>query len=181
LKAGTTTCRWDEVVLANKVDEQRINNIIHKAVLNNRQSEGEDEYELLGEVVFAKHGLVSYMVSEYAHSNGAAHGWRSFITLNFDTASGLAVNFHDFLQHNMVGEADSLIIKKLNERLGANVSGDEVWHSQLNQLSFQINDNGIDVLFRGDSYANSIIEVVLPFSEFAPFLNKNGLLKWACK
>jgi hypothetical protein len=137
-----------------------------------------EEYSPEFKVVYAKNNLITYTLSEYTYFKGAPHGNRQFQTLNFNALTGEQVNFRTFITSNKIAEMDSIIINKLKEQL--QVSHDEYfdhYRQQLPNLYFENRDNGIHIIFIGDNYGTSIIDVYLNFKELEQFANKNGLLK----
>jgi hypothetical protein len=184
----TKTCHdflaWEEVRIRDKAINEAINGAIREAVRAYKLPPdaaasrcGETmEYSTEFKVSYAKHGLISYYLSAFTYFKGSPHGYREFSTLNFDAATGKQIRFHDFIDSGSVAAVDTLIMRRLEERLRDFTSDMDSWRQQLPALAFTIKDQGIDVLFRSNIYVLSIIEIPLSYEELRPFINKEGLL-----
>ena len=184
-KTCFATLKWDEVVIKNKTVANKINSAIRTAVYSYKLSSDDTgswcnqtmEYEPEFNAVYAKHNLVSYSLTAYTHFNDAPHGDRQFSTLNFNATTGERITFHDLIDSNKISAVDTLIIQKLTDRLKGIDTDMDSWKKQLPYLEFNIGNNGIEILFRGEVYADSIIEVMLTKEDLKPFIDKDGILK----
>jgi hypothetical protein len=176
---------WDEVRLHDKALDEKINGAIRKAVLAYKlapdaapsRCDGTMEYSTEFKALYAKNGLISYYLSAFTYFKETPHGYREFSTLNFDAATGRRIGFHDLIDSGRIDAVDTLIMRRLAERLKSFTSDLEQWRQQLPDLAFTINDKGIDVLFRSDMYVLSIVEIPFSYEELGPYVNKSGLLR----
>lgn len=192
----TKTCYdflyWDEAILRDKSMESKINSVIRGAVnrfkLKNNSDDAESrchqqmDYESTFKIVYAKHNLISYVLTAHTYFKGAVHGYREFRTINFNTNTGEQINFHDFIDSSKINPVNTIIRQKFRNQYG--VEDDtyfDAWKAsmeeQLNSLYFELCDNGIIIQFIGTNYASSVLDVFLTYEELDPYVNKQGLLK----
>ncbi|WP_207536465.1 hypothetical protein [Desertivirga arenae] len=171
--------KWQEIALSSKHIENRINETIRGNLRNYKtallEAEGSTEYEIESTIPFAKDSLVSCFITSYEYGENALHGFRDFKTLNFNTQTGMLINFHDLFIENQRSPVDSIVMSKLEDRLKESEFHRSDWESQMPDPNFLLDSKGIKVLFKGPNYQTSIIELFFTKEEFRPFLKISGL------
>ncbi|MDO1451829.1 hypothetical protein Q0590_36505 [Rhodocytophaga aerolata] len=175
---------WDEVVLKNKSVEKSINTTIKKIAFKYKTTADAEErcskeilYEPKSEIVYANNGIVSVFHSCYEYVEGALHGNRIFGSVNFDSNTGNQIKFYDLVNANKTKYVNELIIQKLQNRFQGESFDLEHYTKNLEDVDFKINNNGITILFKGDSYATTIVEVVFTYDEIENYIKDNSILK----
>lgn len=189
----TKTCydilSWEEIRLADKKVEEKINSILKGIVesykLDSAETDlvadrckGRMEYDVECKSVYSKNGLISYTFSAYIYFEGAAHGHREWETKNIDAKTGDVLNFWEIVDNQQRERIEAFLYQRLKIRL--QTTDDfllERWKSQTNDLNFEISDKGITINYIGDNYATSVIDIFVSYEELRPFINIQGHLK----
>lgn len=178
------TIRWDAVHLPDTNLSRKINNLVRQEARADRIDDeatefcnGEMEYDQECYLAFVQLPILSYYLTTFEYYKGAPHGSRKFRTLNIDARNGKRIHFHDLFLSHKIQALDSFIIYRLDSQLVHFGGGrSEEWLEQLPDLQFNINENGISVLFAGSAYVLSIIELNLTYEELSPYIDPKGLL-----
>ncbi|HLP52420.1 MAG TPA: hypothetical protein VK154_16140, partial [Chitinophagales bacterium] len=120
---------------------------------------------------------ISIFSTAYTYEKGAAHGWTEFNTLNYNALTGQQINFRQFITPDRLSSLEDLLMHKLTERFRDFDFDRQHYLRQLKDLQFSLSDEGIEVLFAGDTYATAIMDILITYAELEPFANKQGLLK----
>ena len=176
--------RWDEIVLNDKTAENKINKALRAAVMTYKldkgdaapRCRGEMDYEPEFIIRYADKGVLSYELTSYTYFKGAAHGGRQFENMNFDLASGRQIHFRELFDSSHFSDLDTLMIQRLKARLNLK---DEVYlqpyKEQFADPFFELNDDGINLNFIGESYANSVVGFGLNWKEIEAWVNKKSV------
>jgi len=186
--------QWAEINGRDTAVNRKINHQISEVVYAFSQWEHEDSAELcdsgITEVsnfsnyrtLFGKHNFVSCCISssepmehdENGNLVGRPH--TEFTTLNFNLKTGAMIKFDDLFEKQKIPAVDTLVMKGLMARLKGFDTDPQEWEAQLADLDFTMNDNGLDIYFRGSSYVLSIIDFIIPYNKLKPYAGKSGLL-----
>ncbi len=185
---------WKEIKGSDTAVNRKINDEISGTVYAFSQWGNEDSATLCNSgirevssfsnyrTLFGRHNFVSCTVSSSPplprdeDGNPSGQPYTEFTTLNFNLKTGKQVKFNDLFDNDRINEIDTLVMKGLMERLKGFNPDPEEWEAQLADLDFTMNDNGVDLYFRGSTYVLSIIDFIIPYDKLKPFMGKKGLL-----
>jgi hypothetical protein len=181
----TKTCynflEWDEVILKDKSIENKINSAIRKQVSSYKL--GKDDIELFCkkemdytfkfEILYLKNNIISIRLSNSIFIKDTPHPWTEFQTMNFNSVTGIELNFSSLFDSTKLLSLDSLIINKATlERQFSGIDSLDLKQS-LDSKKFNINNNGIQIIY---IYQNYPIDVLLTYEELRPFIIRQGPL-----
>lgn len=176
--------RWDEIVLPNKTVQNKINNVLHTAVMTYKLGQGDAAVRCRGEmdyepefiIRYADKGVLSYELTAYTYFKGAAHGGRQFESINFDLSNGRQIQFRELFDSSYFSDLDTLMRQRLKARL--NLKDDiylQAFTEQLADPFFDINEEGINLNFIGETYVTSVIGFGLSWKEIEKWVNKKSV------
>lgn len=181
-KVCSFSLSWDEVVISNKVSNDKINASIRTAV-NSTKLTKEDStlfcdslmfFNQEFKVIYTKNNIVScFQNHDIAIGPGYADGcgYRDFKTFNYSAATGEQINFYDLIDTNKIHSLDSFIYIKCGQ-LPKFHRKDFILNKN---LDFYFGNNGLTIVF---SYPNhNYAKIEMNFKELKPFADRNGLLK----
>ena len=185
---------WKEIKGSDTAVNRKINDEISGTVFEFSRWENDDSANICDNgittvagfsnyrTLFGKHNFVSCTISASPplprdeDGNVSGQPYTEFTTLNFNLKTGQPVKFNELFDAQKLVVVDTLVMKGLMDRLKDFNPDPEEWEAQLDDLDFTMNENGVDVYFRGSTYILSIIDFVIFYDKLKPFMGKKGLL-----
>lgn len=182
----TKTCyyilEWDEVILKSNSSANKINSEIRKRVSSFKLSDDdiklfcqkEMDYTIKFEMLYLKNNIISIGLSRSVYIKDTPHPWTEFETMNFDSETGMEINFRTLFDNTKISSIDSLILKKATQE--REFSGMDLMDlkQSIDSKKFNFANNGINIIF---IYQNYPLDVLLTYEELRPFVLKEGPLK----
>jgi hypothetical protein len=142
----------------------------------NEQKENCEErinYNVKGEPVFANEKFVSYMVFATKHAEGWPHPNTQYAFVSCSVVTGAQINFTDIIKPESIASFKSFAVELLRmqypDAIGSDAEAEKL-QSQVDNMEFSFADNGLVLHFRGDTYATTLMDLVISYDELKPYL-----------
>jgi hypothetical protein len=183
---------WDEIIVADKVVESKINKVIKDAAISFKldsldlevlckDTTGSLDYSVEFHVNYSKNNLLSVYFSKSEYLSGTdPNSYASEFNFNFNLLNGEQFAFHDLFLQDSISALDTLIIQRLKyaQTLDLDLANEAYMvdlKKQLPYISFRISEDGITLKFIGTN-DDSFYDIGFPFTELKRFANPNGIL-----
>ena len=191
---------WQSIQMKNKKIEKIINASIKSNIIDFIKNESyrieskcdtsmDVIYTFTCKTVFANDKIISMYLSSLTDWQNYRPAEFSYKTINYNSKSGEIVNFNTLILKNKIAEIDTLIIHKMIETINEyeeyddDVSNRLHWKEQLNNLTYTLSENGINIIMTNigasGGYNSNIREqpLFLTFEEIKEFIYDKDLFK----
>lgn len=172
---------WFEPFEGNKQINQKVSAQIRKAMsvyfVDKDDAieicSGKMEYDAEMEVLCRRYDFLSCFFTSYEYFKGTPHGFRRFSTLTFNMQTGQGVELCQFLDSTRMQALhfDSLLYNKLAQRMGtADLFVLKPYLENWMYASYVLYDEKLIIYLRGESYADSMLEIEFTKEELEIFI-----------